>query len=170
MSFFFCFSSVFRDSIVHICTLLQLHRKTFCRTNRIFMFQNASFVSLLEILLSPIRALCLLTLCVGLDVVWEFRWIIFLQKSHWYCFYTTLNRVVRFSLLSCFSWSFLSIFLHGRDVYTMRYQMQNLQLLPLMRFSFRDVSETTSNYKALLIHRVLYTSNVIFERFWNLVF
>ena len=67
------------------------------------MFQNASFVNLLENLLRPTRALCLLSLCVGLDVVWEFGWIIFLQKCHWYCFYTTLNRVVRFSLLSCFS-------------------------------------------------------------------
>ena len=78
----------------------------------------------------------------------------------------------------------------------MRHRMQNLQLLPLMRFSFRDVSETTDNYTAFLIHRVLYTSFssllnfflcsdgvhsklayavnspaiVIFERFWNLVF
>ena len=40
----------------------------------------------------------------------------------------------------------------------MRHQMQNLQLLPSMRFSFRDVSETTSNYTAFLIHRVPYPS------------
>ena len=44
------------------------------------MFQNASFVHLLEIPLSTTRALCLLSLCVGPDVVWEFGWIIFLQK------------------------------------------------------------------------------------------
>ena len=71
--------------------------------NASFVIQNASFVNLLENLLRPTRALCLLSLCVGLDVVWEFGWIIFLQKCHWYCFYTTLNRAVRFSLLSCFS-------------------------------------------------------------------
>ena len=88
------------------------------------------------------------------------------------------------------------VFLHGSDVYTMRHQMENVQLLPLIRFSFRDESETTSIYTGFLIHRVLYTSfcsllnfflgydgfnsklayavnsiaNVIFERFWNFVF
>ena len=54
--------------------------KIFTELIRFLMFQNASFVHVLEIPLSPIRALCLLTLCVGLDVVWEFGWIIFLQK------------------------------------------------------------------------------------------
>ena len=67
-------------------------------------------------------------------------------------------------------WVFLSIFLHGRDVYTMRYQMQNLQLLPLMRFSFRDVSETTSNYTPFLIHRVPYSSiSSLLNYFWVLM-
>ena len=78
----------------------------------------------------------------------------------------------------------------------MRHRMQNLQLLTLMRFSFRDVSATTSNYTAFfyspctvyliffvselflgsdgfhskLAYAVNSPANVIFERFWNLVF
>ena len=65
---------------------------------------------------------------------------------------------------------FLSIFLHGCDVYTMRHRMQNLQILPLMRFSFRDFSATTSNYTAFLIHRVPYTSfSSLLNFFWVLM-
>ena len=64
----------------------------------------------------------------------------------------------------------LEYFLHGCDVYTMRHRMQNLQLLPLMRFSFRDVSATTSNYTAFLIHRVPYTSfSSLLNFFWVLI-
>ena len=64
----------------------------------------------------------------------------------------------------------LEYFLHGCDVYTMRHQMQNLQLLPLMRFSFRDVSETTSNYTPFLIHRVPYSSfSSVLNFFWVLM-
>ena len=93
-------------SVISLCIYAHLFDclvKLFTELIRCLMFQNASFVNLLENLLRPTGALCLLSLCVGLDVVWEFGWTIFLQKCHWYCFYTTLNRAVRFSLLSCFS-------------------------------------------------------------------
>ena len=45
------------------------------------MFQNASFVNLLENLLRPTRALCLLSLCVGRDVVWEFDGLFFSKNA-----------------------------------------------------------------------------------------
>ena len=38
--------------------------------------------------------------CMGISMDFFFS-----KKCHWYCFYTTLNRAVRFSRLSCFSWS-----------------------------------------------------------------
>ena len=66
--------------------------------------------------------------------------------------------------------NFRVFFLHGCDVYTMRHRMQNLQLLPLMRFSFRDLSATTSKYTAFLIHRVPYTSfSSLLNFFWALM-
>ena len=66
-----------------------------------------------------------------------------------------------------FLMKFLEYFLHGCDVYTMRHQMQNLQLLPLMRFSFRDVSETTSNYTAFFdspctVYLIFFASELFF--------
>ena len=157
-------------SVISLCIYAHFFNclvKLFTELIGCLMFQNASFVNLFEFPLSPTRALCLLSSCVGLDAAWEFGWIIFPQKCHWYCFYTTLNRVFRISLLSCFSWSFQSIFLHGCDVYTMRHHMENIQLLPLIRFSFCDVSETTSNYTGFLIHRVLHTSfSSLLNFFW----
>ena len=70
-------------SVISLCIFAHFFNclvKLFTELIRCLMFQNASFVHLLEIPLSPIRALCPLTLCVGLDVAWEFGWIIFLQK------------------------------------------------------------------------------------------
>ena len=54
--------------------------KLFTELIACLMFQNASFVNLLENPLRPTRALCLLSLYVAPDVVWEFGWIIFPQK------------------------------------------------------------------------------------------
>ena len=70
-------------SVISLCIYAHFFNclvKLFTELIGCLMFQNASFVNLLEIPLSPTRALCLLSLCVGPDVVWEFGWIIFLQK------------------------------------------------------------------------------------------
>ena len=83
LRFSLCLFSAFQVfSVISLCIFVHFFNclvKLFTELIRCLMFQNASFVHQLEIPLSPIRALCLLTLCVGLDVVWEFGWN-FLQK------------------------------------------------------------------------------------------
>ena len=93
------------------------------------IFQNANFVHPLEIIdISPIRAHCVLTLFVWIDLVWEKRWKIFLQKL-------TLLLFSRYIQPSSYIFSaveflnnFLQSFSNRSDVYTIRQPMKNYVL------------------------------------------
>ena len=107
------------------------------------MFQNDSFVDLLEVDLSPIRALCLLTLFVELDLVWELGWKISLQKVSLVLFSRYIEPSFWIFSAVVFLNTFLESFFNGSDVHTIRHHMKKFLFLRVDRKNLLCVSQLT---------------------------